>query len=853
MLSLQTILDSRRRRKSSVRARTGIERHPRLPIEGLESRLLLSSSNAYASVPIHCTAGIGAVVEIANAAAVSTTTTLTSSSNPAIVGHLVTFTAQVTAASGPPLGNVTFFDGSSVIGTSAINSFTNQATFSTSSLSVGVHSITASYNGSSAFAASTSSVLSQTINPAGPLTVTTLASSANPIEAGQVLALTATVTAPAGGVPTGSVSFFDGSSLIGTAAINSLTNQAIAFTQSLSVGTHNLTAVYGGAPGFVSSTSAVLSQTVNPVGVTTRTTLSASANLIKLGQVIALTATVTSAGGSPTGTVTFFDGSTLIGTVAIDPTTQQAIGFTGSLSLGTHNITAVYNGAVGFATSTSPAVFVTVNPAPAATATALISSSNPVTAGQVIALTATVTAASGSPTGTVTFFDGSTVIGTVLINSSTNRAVGYTKSLSVGAHNVTAMYNGSSSFAASTSPVLVEIVNPVGVATTTTLVTSSNPVNFGQVIALTATVTAASGSPTGTVTFMDGSTLIGTAAIDPSTQQAVGFTNSLTVGAHSLTAVYNGAVGFAASTSSAVNEIVLAVPLATTTTLTSSSNPAIVGHLVTFTAQVTAASGPPLGNVTFFDGSSVIGTSAINSFTNQATFSTSSLSVGVHSITASYNGSSAFAASTSSVLSQTINPAGPLTVTTLASSANPIEAGQVLALTATVTAPAGGVPTGSVSFFDGSSLIGTAAINSLTNQAIAFTQSLSVGTHNLTAVYGGAPGFVSSTSAVLSQTVNPVGVTTRTTLSASANLIKLGQVIALTATVTSAGGSPTGTVTFFDGSTLIGTVAIDPTTQQAIGFTGSLSLGTHNITAVYNGAVGFATSTSLLLQETVHA
>jgi len=353
MFSPRTSFNSRGRSQSSLRARTGVERHPRLPIEPLESRVLLSSSYTYGSATIHFTAETGPVVEIANAAAVSTTTTVTSSSNPAIVGNLVTFSAQVTAASGSPAGNVTFFDGSSVIGTSAINFFTNQATFSTSSLSVGLHSITASYIGSSGFAASTSSVLSETINPAGTLTVTTLASSANPIEAGQVLALTATVTAPAGGVPTGSVTFFDGSTLIGTAAINSLTNQAIGFTRSLSVGTHSLTAVYGGAPGFVSSTSAVLSQTVDPVAVTTKTTLVASANPIKLGQTIALTATVTSAGASPTGTVTFFDGSTLIGTVAIDPTTQQAIGFTNSLTLGTHNLTAVYNGAVGFAASTS--------------------------------------------------------------------------------------------------------------------------------------------------------------------------------------------------------------------------------------------------------------------------------------------------------------------------------------------------------------------------------------------------------------------------------------------------------------------------------------------------------------------
>jgi hypothetical protein len=472
-----------------------------------------------------------------------TTTKLTASANPITAGQVVALTANVTAASGSPTGTVTFMDGSTPIGTAALNSTTDQAIAFTASLPTGSNSITATYNGASGFATSTSSVLSETVNPAGADTTTTLAASSNPITVGQVVALVATVTA-ASGSPTGTVTFMDGSTPIGTAAINSTTHQAIAFTASLPTGSDSITATYNGATGFATSTSSVLSETVNPAGAATTTALAASANPITAGQVVALIATVTSNGGSPTGTVTFMDGSTLIGTVAINSTTHQAIAFTASLPIGSNNLTATYNGASGFATSSSAPLTETVNGVSAVmTTTSLAASSNPITAGQVVALIATVTAGSGSPTGTVTFMDGSTLIGTVTVNSTTHQAVAFTLSLPIGSNKITATYNGASGFATSSAS-LTETVNS---ATTTALAASSNPINAGQVVALIATVTAASGSPTGSVTFMDGSTLIGTVTLNSTTHQAIAFTASLPVGSNNITATYNGASGFATS------------------------------------------------------------------------------------------------------------------------------------------------------------------------------------------------------------------------------------------------------------------------------------------------------------------
>jgi pseudomonalisin len=112
---------------------------------------------------------------------------------------------------------------------------------------------------------------------------------------------------------------------------------------------------------------------------------------------------------------------------------------------------------------------------------------------------------------------------------------------------------------------------------------------------------------------------------------------------------------------------------ATTTALASSVNPAVQGVPVTFTATVaTVGADPPTGSVTFSDGSTTLGSGNLNG-SQIATFTTSTLAVGSNSITASYSGDANNAASTSSILSQTITApdfvltnTGSTTVTVLA-------------------------------------------------------------------------------------------------------------------------------------------------------------------------------------------
>jgi hypothetical protein len=109
-------------------------------------------------------------------AAPFTTSALTVDINPATTGQTVTFRATVAAANavGPPTGTVTFKDGSTTLGAGTLNG-SGAATFSTSSLSLGVHPVTALYAGDSIFTGSSSTVVNETINPPVPTSLTIVA------------------------------------------------------------------------------------------------------------------------------------------------------------------------------------------------------------------------------------------------------------------------------------------------------------------------------------------------------------------------------------------------------------------------------------------------------------------------------------------------------------------------------------------------------------------------------------------------------------------------------------------------------------------------------------------------------
>jgi probable HAF family extracellular repeat protein/YVTN family beta-propeller protein len=365
-----------------------------------------------------------------------------------------------------------------------------------------------------------------------------------------------------------------------------------------------------------------------------------------------------------------------------------------------------------------------------------------------------------------------------------------------------------------------------------------------QQVTLTATVQASGGATVdeGTVTFQvtaNGAN-IGTAVTSSQLTNGVA-TVSYTLPAgtsprnYTINATYNDGPKFTGSSGTGTLTVQQA---ATSTALTSSVNPAVFGQLVTFTATVTSSSGTPSGNVQFKDGAQLLGTVALSGGT--ATLPTSKLSVGDHSITAFYVGNSNFDASTSPVLTQTVNKAS--TSTSLTSSANPSVVGQSVTFTATVNvnAPGAGKPLGDVQFFDGATLLSTQPIKG--NKATFITSTLVVGLHGITARYVGDADFATSTSAVLTQTVNQAATTTTVT---GPNNSVVGQTVSFTATVAPVApgaGIPTGLVQFkIDGVNAPGGLKT-LVNGQASYATNSLSIGNHIISAQYQGDSNFKPS-----------
>jgi hypothetical protein len=387
-------------------------------------------------------------------------------------------------------------------------------------------------------------------------------------------------------------------------------------------------------------------------------------------------------------------------------------------------------------------VQLTVNTAP--TSTSVASSLNPSPLNASVTFTATVTSSGGTPSGTVTFLDGTTTLGTGSLNSG-GTATYSTSALTARSHSITAVYAGSTNFSGSTSTALTQIVGALS-PTSTSVASSLNPSTFGASVTFTATVTSSAGTPGGTVTFMDGSTTLGTGTLN-SGGTATYTTSALAVASHSINAVYAGSTNFSGSTSPALSQTVNPGP--TTTSLASSLNPSTFGASVTFTATVTSSAGTPGGTVTFMDGTTTLGTGTLNSG-GTATYATSALTGGSHSITAVYAGNSTYSASASPVVTQIVNPAS--TSTSLTSSLNPSTFGASVTFTATVTSSAG-TPSGTVTFEDGSTTLGTGTLSSGGTVTYA-TSALTGGSHSITAVYAGSTNFSGSTSPALSQTIN---------------------------------------------------------------------------------------------------
>jgi hypothetical protein len=435
------------------------------------------------------------------------------------------------------------------------------------------------------------------------------------------------------------------------------------------------------------------------IGYDSQLTLTATASAAtQVGQSYSQT-NVASYGTAPytysLGSGTLPAGTTLntSGTVSGTPTTAGAFSYTievtDSSSPTAQTATQVSSGAIQ----------------PPASVTTVASSANPSTFGQSVTFTATVSGNGGTPSGTVTFLDGGTSLGAGTLSGGV--ATLTTSALAVGSHTITTSYGGDTNFVGSTGSLTgnPQVVNQASVTVSVQAIDASTGQAWtdtevvGAKAYYEATVSVSSGglpAPTGTVTYFDNGSSIGTVTLSNGSVPNSSTLTYSAAGTHTFTASYSGDGNYAAQTSSQGS---LTVAKGNTTTAPASSqNPSVSGQSVTFTATVglvAPASGTPSGSVTFFDGGSSIGTGTVSS--GVATFATSSLAVGSHTITASYSGDGNFNSSSGSLTGNPQVIRNPTAVTAVSPASGAAAGGTSVTITGTGLSGASAVHFGGVS------------------------------------------------------------------------------------------------------------------------------------------------------------
>ena len=538
-----------------------------------------------------------------------------------------------------------------------------------------------------------------------------------------------------------------------------------------------------GATNSSGSTTASVTDNYQAASAPSSTSLASLASTSYSGNVVTFTASVLSGTGNtaiPTGTLQFYNnGTTALGS-AVSLSAAGTATYTDALVAGSspYQITAVYSGDSNYAASTSPNITQTVELN--VPTVSMVSATNPVTAGNSVSFTATVgagTTGSVTPTGTVQFYNGSTPIGAPVTVSGSGTASYSTSALGVGSQSISASYSGDGNYTTGISSALVETVNlPVP---TVTLYSSNSSAIAGSLVTFTATVAGSSGAPTptGTVQFYEGSTPLGS-AVALSGGIASYSTSSLAAGNQFITAVYSGSSSYATQKSSQLSQTITSTTVvASTIGIISLDNPSTLGTTVNITATVlpgTSGGSPITGSVQFYNNGIPLGSAVTLSAAGTATYSSTSLPSGSNSITASYQGNYA-KSTTSPALTQTVNLNA--STTTLLSSSSSSYAGTSVTFTATVagssTAPL--TPTGTVQFYNGPTALGL-PVEMASGIAQFTTSALVVGSQSITASYSGDSNYAASTSAVYTQTVNPL-VNVGVSLSISATLGKTPYVV----------------------------------------------------------------------------
>jgi hypothetical protein len=485
------------------------------------------------------------------AARTSSALALVSAPNPAGYQAPVTLTASVTPATAT--GEVEFREHDTALGTAPVTG--GVATLSVSSLAEGDHALIARYGGDGVVERAFAPAWTQTVTPR-PASSVALTSSPNPSALGHPVQMTAQIS-PADAA--GSVTFRDGETTLATLP---LSGGSATYTRNsgLTIGLHDLTAVYGGDATHAPATSPVYSHLVGD-RLPTSVTFTATPTTVATLQWVQCEVRVTPP--EATGTVQIIDQHGETWPYGSGPMDDGRLSFKLAFSCGgTYVMHAYYMGSAGYAPSSSETVTLVAVPN-AAQATVGVTPTY-VCPGQPVTLTSRVTNLNNQGTcspGTVQFLlDGAPLGGPVplLVEYAT---LGGVTTIPPGSHSVQAVYSGDASLGACKSPLASLFVRPAA-PTTAADTTGPNPSRPGEAVTLTATVTAPSGcAPPGAVQFEVDGVPFGAPVALASGVAALGGVTTLAPGAHAVRVLYAGQGFYPACASPVTTHVVAEDPL----------------------------------------------------------------------------------------------------------------------------------------------------------------------------------------------------------------------------------------------------------------------------------------------------
>ncbi len=515
-----------------------------------------------------------------------TTTTITAHSpNPSTPGQTVAVSVTVSGSGTTPTGSVaiTGADSNCTI-TLAAGSGSCNVVFNSN----GNRTINAVYTGDWNNAGSSSSVIHTVTTATTPSTTSITGNTPNPSTPGQLVAVTVTVSGSSG-TPTGTVAITgaDGNCTITLTAGSGTCN--VSFN---STGSKTLTASYSGSASYAGS-STTASQTVSK-GPTTTLITANTPNPASTGQAVTVSASVSGLGPTPTGTVSISGADTnCTFSLASGSGSCNSVVFN---TTGSKTITATYSGDGNYNGSSGTASETVIPAKLVPTVTITGDAPDPSTPGVPVQVGVSVASTGVTPTGTVAITGANTNCTITLLPSAPSTASGNCNVVfnSTGAKTITASYSGDSNYTTG-SDTESHTVTPGPSTTTITSPGAAFSFQVGQQVPVSVTVTGLGGTPTGTVTIMNGTNLFCTITLAGGSGSCNGVFNN--IGSPALTANYMGDMNYAGSSSVTVNGTSVAGTSVTSIT-SETPDPSNINENVDVIVHVTGGGATPLGTVT---------------------------------------------------------------------------------------------------------------------------------------------------------------------------------------------------------------------------------------------------------------